>query len=188
MDAEAADADAAAVRRVQDGDPRGVAELYDRHGAAAFGLARRITGDAALAEDVVQEAFIAMWRQAARFDPARGNMRSWLMTIVHHRAIDAVRRRTGRSERALETTGDRASDEHGRPDEMVAATLDAEAVRDAIGRIPAEQRTVIELAYFEGLTHVEIAAREGIPTGTVKSRMRLGLEKMREYLRLKVIG
>ncbi len=175
------------LRAVQRGDQDAVAALYDRYGGAAYGLAFRITNDRALAEDVVQDAFVTMWRQAPRFDPERGQVRSWLLTIVHHRAVDTVRRRTSRNERALPEGAEEFIATRGGPEELTGWALEAEAVREAIRHVPEEQRRTIEMAYFDGLTHVEIAERMGVPLGTVKSRLRIGLEKMRAYLRPKVL-
>jgi RNA polymerase sigma-70 factor (ECF subfamily) len=180
-------ADAGLLRSIQQGDQQAVAALYDRYAGVAYGLAYRITGDGTLAEDVVQDAFVSVWKQAARFDPERGQVKSWLLTIVHHKAIDAVRRRTNRSERALPEGPEEFVATHGRPDEAAEMAMDAAAVRAAVRAIPEDQRRTIEMAYFEGLTHVEISERMGVPLGTVKSRLRIGLEKMRESLRLKVL-
>lgn len=180
--------DTSLLRRVQQGDHEAVALLYERYGGAAYGLAYRITSDGSAAEDVVQDAFVSIWKQAPRFDPERGQVRSWLMTIVHHRAIDAVRRRKGRNERALPEGPEEFVATRGRPEELAEWTLEAEAVREAVRRVPDEQRRTIEMAYFEGLTHVEIAERMAVPLGTVKSRLRIGLEKMRAYLRPRVVG
>jgi RNA polymerase sigma-70 factor (ECF subfamily) len=172
---------------MQRGDQAAVTALYDRHGGAAYGLAFRITGDGTLAEDVVQEAFLSVWRQCGRFDPGRGQVRSWLLTIVHHKAVDAVRRRAGRPERALPEEPEVFQSDHGRPEEIAEMSMDAAAVREAVALVPEEQKQTIMMAYFEGLTHVEIAERMQVPLGTVKSRLRIGLEKMREYLRPKVL-
>jgi RNA polymerase sigma-70 factor (ECF subfamily) len=179
--------DASLLRRIQQGEHDAVAALYDRYGGVAYGLAFRITANAATAEDVVQDAFVSLWKQAPRFDPERGHVRSWLLTIVHHRAVDAVRRRAGRPERALPEGSEEFVATIGRPEELVETVLDAEAVREAVRQVPEEQRRVIEMAYFMGMTHVEIAAETGAPLGTVKSRLRIGLEKMREYLRPRVL-
>ena len=172
---------------MRDGDRNAVAVLYDRHGSAAYGLAYRITNDATIAEDAVQDAFVSVWQQAARFDPARGKARTWLLTIVHHKAIDAVRRRTGRAARALPEGPEALVATPGNPEELAVWSMEADAVRDAIARIPDDQRRTIELAYFVGMTHVEIAEQMNVPPGTVKSRLRIGLEKMRAYLRPKVL-
>lgn len=161
--------------------------LYDRYGGIAYGLAYRITSDGTAAEDVVQDAFVSIWKQAPRFDPARGQVRSWLLTIVHHKAVDAVRRRANRAERALPEGPDEAVATTGQPESLAEWMMEAEAVRDAVRQIPDEQRQTIEMAYFAGMTHVEIAERMGVPLGTVKSRLRIGIEKMREYLRPQVM-
>ena len=162
-------------------DPRALEALYDRHRRPAFGLAYRILGDGSSAEDVVQEAFLTVWRQADRIDPARGKLSSFLMTVVHHKAIDVLRSERGRRGRQVPLDPDIM--EHG--SDMLAGvegSLDREAVREALLSLPADQRKTIELAYFQGLTHVEIAGKLTVPLGTVKSRMRLGLEKMRSAL------
>lgn len=172
---------------MQRGDEDAVAALYDRYSGIAYGLAYRIAGDATLAEDVVQESFVTVWKQAPRFDPSRGLLRSWLLTIVHHKAVDAVRRRTNRPERAFPDDAAEFIAAPSKPEEYAEMMMDAEAVREAVRRVPEEQRKTIELAYFSGMTHVEIAAQMGVPLGTVKSRLRIGLEKMREYLRPKVL-
>lgn len=179
--------DASLLRAVQRGEQDAVAVLYDRYGGVAYGLAFRITNNAATAEDVVQDAFISLWKQAPRFDPERGQVRSWLLTIVHHRAVDAVRRRANRPERALPEGPEEFVATIGRPEELTAMMLDAKAVREAVRLIPEDQRRTIEMAYFMGMTHVEIAEQTGVPLGTVKSRLRIGIEKMREYLRPKVL-
>lgn len=181
------EADADLLRSIQRGDQEAVAALYDRYSGIAYGLAFRITNDGTLAEDVVQEAFVSVWQQAGRFNPDRGQVRSWLLTIVHHKAVDAVRRRTGRSERTLPEGPDEFVATQGRPAEIAEWAMEAAAVREAVKRIPEDQRRTVEMAYFEGITHVEIAERMGVPLGTVKSRLRIGLEKMREYLRPKVL-
>jgi len=152
--------------------------LYDRYDRVAFALAYRVLDDAATAEEVVQDAFLLAWRRAPSFDVARGgSLRAWLLTIVHHRAIDA-RRRLGRHR---ETFGLEAVEETlavpGVWDEVVRR-LERDEIRAAVGALPENQRHAIELAYFDGLTHREIAERTGLPLGTVKSRLRLGLEKL----------
>lgn len=179
--------DAALLRAMQGGDQAAVAALYDRHGGAAYGLAYRITNDATLAEDVVQEAYVSVWKQCGRFDPGRGQVRSWLLTIVHHKAVDSVRRRAGRPERALPEGAEEFIEASGRPEDLAEMVMDAEAVREAVRQVPDDQRKTIVMAYFEGLTHVEIAEKMQVPLGTVKSRLRIGLEKMRETLRPKVL-
>jgi len=156
--------------------------LYDRYRSMAFGLARRITADDALAEDVVQEAFLGAWRAADRYVTGKGSVRTWLLSIVHHRAIDAIRRRKPTTELPESTDAPPAA--LTAPDLWgeVAAGLDAEMVRRAMGVLSPPQLEAIELAYFSGLTQYEIAERTGTPLGTVKSRMRLGLLAMRRVL------
>jgi RNA polymerase sigma-70 factor, ECF subfamily len=179
--------DASVIRAMQAGDRDAVGLLYDRYSSAAYGLAYKITNDATMAEDALQEAFVSIWRQSSRFDPDRGQVRSWLLTIIHHKAIDAVRRRSGRAERALPEGPEELIAARGNPVELAEWSMEAAAVREAIQRIPDDQRRTIEMAYFMGLTHVEIAKVMNVPAGTVKSRLRIGLEKMRDYLRPKVL-
>jgi RNA polymerase sigma-70 factor (ECF subfamily) len=157
--------------------------VYDRHADAAFSLAFRICRQRALAEDVVQEAFLSLWRSGARYDRHRGSVRTWALGIVHHRAIDALRRRAVR-ERGI--VSDEGIEERlaapERTDVEFARRDEAREIRDALEQLPEEQSRVIELAYFGGLTHIEIASQLGTPVGTVKGRMRLGLAKMRMTL------
>lgn len=164
------------------GDPEALVMLYDRYGRMAFGLAYRILGDAATAEEVVQDAFLRVWRQAESFDANRGNVRAWLFSIVHHRAIDLLRGRYGK--RRTESALDEIEHALATPDIWgeVSQTLQQEQIRTAVRELPVEQRHTIELAFFEGLTHSEIAERTGVPLGTIKSRMRLGLRKLRDAL------
>ena len=158
--------------------------LYDRYRAMAFGIARRITSDDALAEDVVQEAFLGAWRSAERYAAGRGSVRTWLLSIVHHRSIDAVRRRRPASELPAEVEGQRTPEPLTMPDVWgdVAQRLDRETVAAALATLPEVQRETIELAYFGGLTQQEIASRTGVPLGTVKGRVRLGLASLRRVL------
>jgi RNA polymerase sigma-70 factor (ECF subfamily) len=157
--------------------------VYDRHASAAFSLAYRMCGQRALAEDVVQEGFLALWRSGSRYDSSRGSVRSWILRIVHNRAIDALRRGAVHDRARVDTDGiaervaapDRTDLEFVRRDE-------AREIRDALESLPDEQSRVIELAYFGGLTHVEIASMLDVPVGTIKGRMRLGLAKMRMTL------
>ncbi len=170
---------AAGIRRRE---PQAMELLYDRLGGQAFGLAYRILGDGPSAEDVVQEAFLTLWRQAERLDPARGKVGSFLMTVVHHKAIDFLRSRRGEMTRHNPSDPPALVQEGSDVLESVAESLGRDTVRSALRSLPEEQRRPIELAYFEGLTHVEIADTLAIPLGTVKSRLRLGLEKMRRAL------
>ncbi len=162
-------------------DPDAFAVLYDRHGGAAYSLAHRIVGDSELAEDVTQEAYISVWRSGARFDPTRGSVRSWTLGIVRNRAIDALRRGSGPA-RKLDFDDDgvlEAEEAEERTEAEAIRRETAGRVRGALGELPAEQSQVIGLAYFGGFTHSEIAEMLGMPLGTVKGRMRLGLEKVR---------
>jgi RNA polymerase sigma-70 factor (ECF subfamily) len=157
--------------------------IYDRHADAAFSLAYRICSQRALAEDVTQEAFLSLWHSRARYDRSRGSVRTWVLGIVHHRAIDAVRRRGVRDRGEVRDEGIEARVvAPERTDLEVARREEAREVRDALEQLPEEQSRVIELAYFGGLTHVQIASVLGTPVGTVKGRMRLGLSKMRAAL------
>lgn len=162
-------------------DPAGLSALYDRHGAAAFGLALRITRDPSLAEDVVQDAFLGVWRNAQRYDASRGGVRTWIMAIVHHRSIDLVRKRRPVSE--LPTDG-LVPAGLVQPDiwAEVAGILDRDTVARALETLGSAQRQVIEMAYFSGLTQMEIARQTGAPLGTVKSRARLGLLALRSAI------
>ena len=171
------------LRRIGSADSAAFEDLYDLYGSVAYGVAVRITFDEALAEDIVQEAFTAVWRRAAQFDPGRGSVKTWLLSIVHHRAIDEVRRR--RNLEALpEQDDDDAPAALTLPDvwSQVAQRFDAGAVREAFGQLPEAQREVLLLAYYEGLTNEQIAARTRAPLGTVKGRIRLGLLHLRRAL------
>ncbi len=163
-------------------DPTALMTLYDRHHRLAFALAYHVLGDAAEADEVVQDAFLVVWRRADSFTAARGGgVRAWLLTIVRHRAIDARRR----SRRHREALGFEAVEETLATTDAwgeVARRLERDEVRAAVGALPEEQRRAIELAYFEGLTQWEIAERTGTPLGTVKGRLRLGLRKLRGVL------
>src|SRR4249920_3028900 len=176
------DADRSVLERVASGDLDALEDLYDRYKTMAYSIAYRITNDATLAEDVVQDAFLGAWRNAARYVEGRGSVKTWLLSIVHHRAIDAIRRRKPTSE--LPEREDIPPAELRLPDiwAEVSANLDADAVRGAMAVLSDVQREAIELAYFGGLTQQEIAVRMDTPLGTVKSRMRLGLLAMRRAL------
>lgn len=167
------------MERLANGDLGALDRLYEHYGAMSYSIAYRITGNSATAEDVVQEAFLGAWRNAARYADARGTVRTWLLSIVHHRAIDAVRRRRPTTELPEIETGLPAVLTMPDTWEEVAEGLDREAIQFALGRISDVQREAIELAYFSGLTQTEIAERTGVPLGTVKGRMRLGLQGLR---------
>ncbi len=173
------------LRAVARREPAALTVLYDRHGRVAFGLAYRILRDADTAEEVVQDAFLRVWQHGASFDPALGSVRTWLLAIVRHRAIDARRGRQRRhGQRQADVGLDAVAPRLAVPDAWseVALRLQRERVQTALRALPPAQRRAIELAYFEGLTHREIAARAGLPPGTVKGRLRLGLQKLRRLL------
>ncbi len=178
-------ADDELITRVVARDHRALMALYDRHGRMAFALAYRVLGDAQAAEEVVQDAFLQVWRRAETFDPARGSgARAWLLTIVRNRAVDGLRRRSGRLREAtpLEDVEATAASTAPGPWAEVSSGLDRERVRAAVAELPREQQDAIRLAYFDGLSHGEIADRTGIPLGTVKGRVRLGLRKLANLL------
>jgi RNA polymerase sigma-70 factor (ECF subfamily) len=170
------------IAAVARGDHPAVLALYDRHGRLAYGLAYRILGDAGAAEEAVQDAFMRVWRRAATFEATRGAVRPWLLTIVHHCAIDLHRRRSGIS--PVVAGLDEIAERQPAPDAWsdVAARLDSDRVRAAVATLPGDQRRAIEMAYFDGLTHREIAERDGLPLGTVKGRLRLGLRRLQGLL------
>ena len=176
------EADRAALARIAAGELVALETLYDRYKTMAYSIAYRITNDATLAEDVVQDAFLGAWRNAARYGEGRGSVKTWLLSIVHHRAIDAIRRRRPTSELPDVDAG--LPDALTLPDVWaeVSASLDSATVRTALVALSDVQREALELAYFGGLTQQEIAERTGTPLGTVKSRMRLGLLAMRRAL------
>jgi RNA polymerase sigma-70 factor (ECF subfamily) len=176
-------ADEDLVHLVARGDPQAFELLYERHAGAAFSLAYRMVGRRNAAEDVVQEAFLNLWRSGAHYDRGRGSVRTWILGIVHHRAIDALRRNAVHAKRRSddETAAERLEAPE-RVEEDVARRDEATIVRGAMDILPADQLKVIELAYFGGFTHTEIADMLDSPIGTVKGRMRLGLKKMREAL------
>jgi RNA polymerase sigma-70 factor (ECF subfamily) len=170
------------IAAVARGDHPALLALYDRHGRVAYGLAYRVLGEAGAAEEAVQDAFLRVWRRAATFDASRGAVRAWLLTIVHHCAIDLLRRRA--SAPPIVAGLDEIVERRAVPDAWseVAERLDREKVRTAVATLPGEQRRAIEMAYFDGLTHREIAERDGLPLGTVKGRLRLGLRRLHGLL------
>jgi RNA polymerase sigma-70 factor (ECF subfamily) len=157
--------------------------IYERHSSAAFSLAYRIVGSRNGAEDVSQEAFLNIWRSGARYERTKGSVRTWVLGIVHHRAIDFLRRATVHSKRRASDEGMEERFEAPERTELEVARRDeAQTVRDAMDQLPSDQRQVIELAYFGGFTHTEIAEMLETPIGTIKGRMRLGLKKMSDRL------
>ncbi len=180
-----ADTRRATTDAIARGDPRALAQLYDEYAARAFGLALRVVGDRAAAEDVVHDAFLWFWENAHRVDGARGNAGALLLTITHRRSIDHIRRRSRTDGRTGSLDGLDPGDEEAV--HMLTGVEEAaliEQVRDCMEALNPDQREVIELAYFGGLTHAEIAERQQLPGGTVKSRLRLGLEKLRSILQV----
>ena len=173
-------ADEELIGHVRDGDAVAFEVIFDRHGAAAFSLAYRMCGRRALAEDVVQEAFLSLWRSGMRYERSRGSVRAWVLGVVRHKAVDTFRRETVRTgldvhdETAVGRLPARESTEG-----EVARRDDAQEVRGALAGLPSDQRHVIELAYFGGFTQTQIADLLELPAGTVKGRMRLGLTKLR---------
>jgi RNA polymerase sigma-70 factor (ECF subfamily) len=156
-----------------------LAELYDRYGRSAYGLALRVLRDQALAEDAVQEAFLTVWRTASRFMPERGKASTWILTLVHRRAVDAVRREQRRRADSLELAAEPAVEG---AEEDVFLRLQRERVQSALRDLPDAQREALELAYYGGFSQSELAERLGQPLGTIKSRMFGGLSRMRELL------
>ena len=178
-------ADEDLMQLMRRGDPRAFEAVYERHSGAAFSLAYRMVGRGNVAEDVVQEAFLSIWRSGARYERARGSVRTWVLGIVHHRAIDQLRRSSVHDKRRASDEGIEERLETGeRTDVEVARRDEAQQIRTAMESLPPEQSHVIELAYFGGFTHTEIADILEMPVGTVKGRMRLGLDKLRNSLRL----
>src|SRR3990170_5433887 len=161
-------------------DVASLGALYDRYGRIAYTLAYRILGETETAEDVVQDAFLAAWRGAATFRRERGNARGWLLSIVHHRSVDVLRRKTAFRPAPLEAAENHPADSDTA--EEAARNVEQQGVRRVLETLPEAQRRTIELAYFGGYTQVELAALMGVPLGTVKGRMRIGLQKMRRAL------
>jgi len=176
-------ADEDLMQLVRRGEAEAFEVVYERHSHAAFSLAYRMCSTRAAAEDVVQEAFLSLWRSGARYDRTRGSVRTWVLGIVHNRAIDSLRRSVVHDRRRASDEGIEERFEARERTEVEVARLDeAEEIRQALRTLPAEQGRVIELAYFGGFTQTEIASMLDAPLGTVKGRMRLGLEKMRSQL------
>ena len=175
------------VARLKAGDGDALVEILDRYGPLVYGLARRVTMSSSVAEDVAQEVFVELWRRPDRFDHTRGSLRAFLAIQAQRRSIDSVRsasRRTNRELRHHDLEGRSTSHglEDGRPEDEAERTVVSERVREAMNQLPAEQRIVIELAYYGGRTHREIATELGIPEGTAKSRMRLAHTKLKPLL------
>jgi RNA polymerase sigma factor (sigma-70 family) len=172
--------DEALVALVVRSDDAALAELYDRYGRVAFGLAHRVLRDRSLAEDAVQEAFLGLWRGASRFVPERAHARTWILTLVHRRAVDLVRREERRRTEAYDPAVEQASPDL--TDEAAWMSLERGRVQEALAQLPDRQREALELAYYGGFTQSELAERLGEPLGTIKSRMFNGLARLRDLL------
>jgi RNA polymerase sigma-70 factor (ECF subfamily) len=176
------DVDARLAERIRAGQAEALGELYDRYASMALGTALRVVGDREEAEDIVHDAFVAVWRKIDRFDAGRGSLRAWLMTVVRNRAIDRVRGRRSSidvddaDERSLLRTGPNPTWEEA------LRNASAVEVRGALDTLPPEQRRAIELAFFEGYTYREVAELMRVPHGTASGRLRLGLAKLRDAL------
>ncbi|MEZ4505288.1 MAG: sigma-70 family RNA polymerase sigma factor [Thermomicrobiales bacterium] len=181
--ADPAPTDEALIAALGAGDADALGQLYDRYRRVAMAVAYRILDDTAASEDCLQDAFLQVWRNHASFHPERGSVKSWLLTIVRNAAIDRHRGREGRARqnRPLEEV-DYLLGDNDDPHEQAVEALQAEQIQAAVMGLPDEQREAITLAFFNGLTHQEIAERTGVPLGTVKGRMRLGLKKLRQQL------
>jgi RNA polymerase sigma-70 factor (ECF subfamily) len=179
---ESEDEDRFLLQRVAKGDRNAFAMLYDRYGTASFGMALKICNNRALAEDVVQEAFLSIWQRAGRFDPKRGSVPAYLFAAVHNKAVDAVRHEESLRRREEGVADD--TRETGGEEVLEAAWLGVrrQEVRLAVARLSPVQREALELAYFEGLTYSEVADKLGIPLGTAKTRLRDGMIRLRALL------
>jgi RNA polymerase sigma-70 factor (ECF subfamily) len=173
------------LRLVAAGDDGAFRELFARYASVAHALAFRMVRQAQVAEEIVQEAFLAVWRHTERYDRTRGSVRSWLMGTVHHRAVDAVRREQAQRRRSEEAIGREPTVVDDPADDVLAAIdlpQERRAVREALADLPDEQRDVIERMYFEGQSQSQIAERTGLPLGTVKSRTLLAMRRLRDRL------
>ena len=173
-------------QRLLAGDQSALGDCYDQFSSFVYGLAQRVIGDRRAAEDVTQDVFLHLWERADAFDPTRGGLRTWLGTLAHRRSVDYIRREEARRRRSERV----AAEAPVTPDveEMAVAIMTAERVRAALAALPVEQRDAIQLAYFGGKTYREVAAELGIPEGTAKSRMRLGLARIADELEREGVG
>src|SRR3989441_4285785 len=178
--AELHPSDDALMASLAERDLGALAEFYTPYGGLAYSLAYRILGESEAAEDVVQDAFLSAWRGAASYRRDGGNPRAWLLSIVHHRAVDLLRRKTTFRPAPLEAAELSPADDDTA--ELAEKNVEHKTIRDALEALPPAQRRTIELAYFGGYTHVELSELMGVPLGTVKGRMRIGLQKMRRAL------
>jgi RNA polymerase sigma-70 factor (ECF subfamily) len=173
------------LRRIGRADEEAFRELFRRYSPTAMALARRVVRQPFIAEEIVQEAFLAAWRNAEGYNEGRGSVRGWLMTMVHHRAVDAVRREESQRRRAEDAQAEDVLAVEDPADAVVARLglpEERRAVRAALGDLPAEQRQVIELMYFDGLSQSKVSEQLGLPLGTVKSRTLLGMRRLRSSL------
>ena len=169
------------VQRIAAGDETALTRIYDQFAPTVFGVARRVLGDPAAAEDVVQEVFVSLWERPSAFDSARGTLAAWLGMLAHRRAVDRVRREEA-SRRRADAMASQPPVAPPDLDEAVSTLWIGERVRSAVHELPEEQRACVNLAYFEGKTYIEVAEILGIPEGTAKSRMRLALRKLADTL------
>jgi RNA polymerase sigma-70 factor (ECF subfamily) len=176
--------DVALAGLVADGDPDALTALYERHGTACYRLARQVTASDPLAEDAVQEAFLVLWRSPGAYAPGRGSLRSWLLGLTHHKAVDFVRRETAQQRRQTAWAAQRAFDPPPGPDPERASIdgMRAEQVRAALAELPGPQREALALAYFGGYTQREIAQLTGVPLGTVKTRTFAAMRRLQSRL------
>lgn len=170
------------LRRSARGDQQAFAELYDATSSRVFGLAVRVVRDPAQAEEVTQEAYLEVWKTATRFDPERGSALSWLMTICHRKAVDRVRSAEASTRRDTSYHQQNGTVDHDSTADAAQASMEAKRVRDALQGLTDVQREAIELAYFGGYTHVEVAGLLGLPVGTAKTRIRDGLIRLRDKM------
>ena len=173
------------MRRVAEDDVGAFGAIYDRHARSVYGLAFRMMRERSAAEDVVQETFVALWRSRHSYRPDRGSLGSWLLTITRNRSIDAMRRGRGHVHAELDSTSEQEAPE--RTDDEALRRLEAGTIGVALRTLPEAQRQALELSYFDGLSQTEIAARVGIPLGTVKGRMRLALKKLAAELEARAV-
>jgi RNA polymerase sigma-70 factor (ECF subfamily) len=183
--ADDAAADTELMRRVREGDRGAVDDLYDRFRRPAFALARRVLSDDTLAEDVLQDVFLAIWKDPGAFDGARGSVASWLLAMVHHKAVDAVRREESHRRRQTRAEDDLRLTEptaRGDVEDEAAERVESQRIRAALQALPAAQREALTLAYYGGYTQREVAALTDTPLGTVKTRMLAGMRRLKESL------